>query len=289
MSGPGAFSGEMPGFPFPGRPGRELDESLLDMILNGQSLPPDAPEEMHALAEMLADLVGPAEPGELAGEAAARFAFARGASPAGVSPAARRRLSWLSSLSTRLAAVLVAGAVGLGSVAAAAYAGMLPGPMQDLAYRAIGAPPARHAPGARQATNRLCDAYQHARIYGPARAEALAYQKLEKAAGGAGKVDTYCPIAEWAGVAPPGPAAPPAQPKAPRPAKPPAKPTPTTPTTLPMPMPMPAPSPAPTLAPSPAPAPSPASAPSLGPAPTPTATPAPAPTSTPDAHQARRH
>ena len=34
-NGPGVFYGEMRGFPFPGRPGRELDEPLLDMLLTG--------------------------------------------------------------------------------------------------------------------------------------------------------------------------------------------------------------------------------------------------------------
>ena len=82
----------MPGFPFPGRPGPEADD-LLGMILDGRSLPPDAPEDLHALAVTLADLAGPAGPGELAGEAAVRSALARRASPVGVSPArpARRK------------------------------------------------------------------------------------------------------------------------------------------------------------------------------------------------------
>src|SRR5579864_2673059 len=99
MSGPDASSAEMPGFPFPGRPGRDHDEPVLDKILDGQSIPPDSPREMHALAEMLASLAGPAEPGELAGETAALTAFTRSVSPAGASAAARgpahRRSAWL--------------------------------------------------------------------------------------------------------------------------------------------------------------------------------------------------
>lgn len=140
----------MPEVPLP-RPGqpRELDESWLDMILNGQSLPPDAPQEMHALAEALADVAGPAEAGNLPGEGTARFAFTRRrASPAGVSPAARpakpRRSRLSALLSTRLAVVLVAAAVVLGCTAAV-YAGVLPGPVQDFAHRVIGAPPAHRA------------------------------------------------------------------------------------------------------------------------------------------------
>ena len=132
----------MPQFPMPGRAGRELDESLLDMIVNGQSLPPDSPQEMHALAQALADLAGPAEPGKLAGEAVARSAFTRRrASPAGVVPAARparRRQSRFSRvLSARLAAVLVAAALGLGGTAAV-YAGFV--------YHVIAAPSHRAGP-----------------------------------------------------------------------------------------------------------------------------------------------
>src|SRR5260370_20778380 len=97
MRGAGALHSEMPGFSFPGRPGGEHDEPLLDMIFDRRPLPPGAPAEMRDLALMLGALAGPAEPGELAGEAAARAAFARLASPARISSAAsgrdRRRLS----------------------------------------------------------------------------------------------------------------------------------------------------------------------------------------------------
>jgi hypothetical protein len=148
MGDPDASSDEMPGFLPPSRPGRELGEPLLDALLEGRSLPPDAPEELCAVAEMLADLAGPAEPGELAGEAAARLGLARTASPVGVSAvahrSARRRRSWISVPgSARLGAALIAAAVGLGGVSAA-YADALPGPIQNIAHRMFGAPPARH-------------------------------------------------------------------------------------------------------------------------------------------------
>ena len=92
MSAPDASHGEMPVFPFPGRPGPAAD-GLLGMILDGRSLPLGAPEDLRALAVTLAGLAGPAGPGELAGEAAVRSALARRASPVGVSPAwpARRK------------------------------------------------------------------------------------------------------------------------------------------------------------------------------------------------------
>jgi hypothetical protein len=134
----------MPTFPRPRRPAREPDEPLLDMILDGRSLPPDAPRDAHALADRLTDLAGPAEPGVLPGEAAARSAFARTALRAGVSRRPDRRRPRLPARRAALAAALVAVTAGLGS-AVAAYAGALPGPIQDFAHHVIGAPPAHWA------------------------------------------------------------------------------------------------------------------------------------------------
>ena len=136
----------MPGFPIPGRPGGEHDEPLLDMIIARRALPPDAPQEMHDLARMLAALAGPAEPGELAGEAAVRVAFSRAASPAGISSAARRpvrrrrpRHRGRDRSRARLAVAMVAVVAGLGSVLAA-YSDVLPSPIQRLAHAAVAAP-----------------------------------------------------------------------------------------------------------------------------------------------------
>lgn len=137
----------MPGFPSPGRPGGEHDEPLLDMIIARRALPPDAPQEMHDLARMVAALAGRAEPGELAGEAAVRAAFRRAVSPVGVSAAARRpghrrpsrRSRGPARSRARLATALVAAAAGLGSVLAA-YTDSLPSPIQQLAHVAVLAP-----------------------------------------------------------------------------------------------------------------------------------------------------
>ena len=145
------MQGEMPGFPFPGRPGGEHDEPLLDMIIARRVLPPDAPQPMHDLASMLAALAGPAEPGELAGEAAVRAAFSRAASPAGISSAARRpgrrrrttrsrRFRGPARSRARLATAAVVAVAGLGSVFAA-YIDVLPSPIQQLAHVTVAAPP----------------------------------------------------------------------------------------------------------------------------------------------------
>jgi hypothetical protein len=141
----------MPGFPFPGRPGGEHDEPLLDMIIARRVLPPDAPQPMHDLARMLAALAGPAEPGELAREAAVRAAFSRAASPVGssvgISGAARRpgrrrqprRSRGPARSRVRLATALVVAVAGLGGVFAA-YTGVLPSPVQQLAHLTVAAP-----------------------------------------------------------------------------------------------------------------------------------------------------
>jgi hypothetical protein len=89
MSGRDAMHDEMPGF-FPGRPGGEHDEPLLDMLLERRPIPPGAPPELYDLARLLAAAAGPVEPGDLAGEDAARAAFNRLPSPAGASRAAPR-------------------------------------------------------------------------------------------------------------------------------------------------------------------------------------------------------
>lgn|GEM_PF-924031 len=154
MSGADAMRGEMPGF-FPGRPGGERGEPLLDMIFDRRPLPPGAPPEMHDLARMLAVMAGPAEPGELAGEATALAAFARLAPPVGISPAAsrpaRRRPSGRPGRARLpMAAALLTAAAGLGSIAAA-YVGVLPGPIQKVAHVTVGAPLPPHGSAHRPA------------------------------------------------------------------------------------------------------------------------------------------
>ena len=143
MIGPDAMHNERPGF-FPGRPGGEHDEPLLDMLLERRPIPPGAPSQLHDLARLLAAAAGPAESGDLAGEDAARAAFRRLPSPAGASHAAsrsaRHRLTaWPARGRLPLAAALAVAAAGLGS-ATAAYVGALPSPIQHCAHEVIGAP-----------------------------------------------------------------------------------------------------------------------------------------------------
>jgi hypothetical protein len=149
----------MPGFPFPGRPGGAHDEPLLDMIFDRCPLPPGAPQEMHDLSRMLAAADGPGDPSELAGEAAALAAFSRFASPAGALPAVLERAVPSRRghrghrgglIRGRLATALVVTVAALAS-AAAAYIGVLPGPLQRVAHVTVGAPaPTRHGSPAKE-------------------------------------------------------------------------------------------------------------------------------------------
>ena len=128
------------------------------MIFDRRPIPPGAPPEMHDLVRMLAAVAGPAESGDLAGETAALAAFSRLVPPAGISPAAARPARrWLSRRPARarlpVAAALITTAAGLASITAA-YVGVLPGPIQQMAHVTVGAP----APARIIRTSRLPDA-----------------------------------------------------------------------------------------------------------------------------------
>lgn len=157
MSQPDASWHEMPGFFLPGWPGRDPAEQLLDTILAGHPLPPDAPRGIQVVAEQLADLASPAGPGRLPGETAAVAAFCRVVSSGGPSPrrgtanqtlslAVPRRRGLLAIGRARLAAALAVAGLLMGTTAAA-YAGVLPASMQAIAHRFIDAPAAHHAQG----------------------------------------------------------------------------------------------------------------------------------------------
>jgi hypothetical protein len=150
MTGSDASSSEMPRVPIPGQVGRDQDELLLDMILDGRPLPPGAAPRMRALAENLVGLAAPPGAGELPGEAAAMAAYLRSGSSASTLTLAgglpeRQRRRRLSVGRARLAAAIAAVTVALSGTAAAAYAGALPASVQDFAHRIIDAPAAHNA------------------------------------------------------------------------------------------------------------------------------------------------
>jgi hypothetical protein len=188
-------------FPFHRGPASELDESVLDLLLARQPLPLDAPRQVRMTADALASLSDPQRPGALAGEAAARSAFASAAAspaiglPAARPPARPTRVWRFVVTRPRLAAVLAAVAVSLGGTTAAAYAGALPAPVQDIAHLAIGAPAVHHAaprPQPRRIASQLCAAYQRAQAHSGPAIRAAQARALATAAGGAGKISAYC-------------------------------------------------------------------------------------------------
>lgn len=122
-----------------------------------------------------------------------------------------------SILPAKAAAVAAVAAAALGDAATAAYANVLPGPAQQFAHKAIGAPSptVSHSPSPHQATPSgpdatgpaafgLCTAYSHATAHGTAAQKAVAFRKLAAAAGGTGKIATYCAAVPHPGNSPAG-------------------------------------------------------------------------------------
>lgn len=144
--------------------------------------------QQAALHQVLTDLSGPPEPGELTLEAAVLATFRSRSFPAAAADTtpgpAPHTSPWrrLAPHSPRLAAGLAAAAIVVGG-AAAAYAGALPGPLQNLAHQAIGAPAAQrsagrppggathHRPGARPAGATTPARVPHSATTGPAHAQ----------------------------------------------------------------------------------------------------------------------
>jgi hypothetical protein len=149
MTGSGASPSEMPKVLFPGQVGGDDHDELLDMILDRRPLPPSAPPGIRALADKLVGLAVPPGAGELPGEAAALAAFLRSGSLAstlvlaGEPPRQRRGRRFLAGR-VRLSAAAALVTVAL-SGTAAAYAGVLPASVQNLAHRMIDAPAAHPA------------------------------------------------------------------------------------------------------------------------------------------------
>lgn len=221
MNGRGGWDGEMPNLPSPSRGDvPPAGDAAYEALLGGSPLPADADEGLRPLAAAIATLTVAPSARELASERDARAAYREGFGPA-TRPAragrrrtrgVRRRNRVLASvLSAKLAAVA---AVTAGALAAAAYAGVLPAPVQSFAHHAIGAPaphpagnpaapktppgPAPASPGARG----LCQAY--AKGHGNARQKAKAWRELAAAAGGTAQVSAYCAGTAHPAKTPPG-------------------------------------------------------------------------------------
>jgi hypothetical protein len=200
------------------------DQDILDRLLDGRLDPASAPPGYGGLARLLAAVAAPAAPQELAGaqRAMATFAAAMRSHPPTLSP--RRTAVPRKVLTMKAAAAALVAALSLGGVAAAA-GGLLPdqaSPVADQAPATTGADAAAHGVGKAAAANLggsanagsadgqgresavgpdatgaaragLCRAWQagqggeHGR-----RMDAVAFQALVVAAGGADQVAAYC-------------------------------------------------------------------------------------------------
>jgi hypothetical protein len=158
------------------------------------------------IAQLLAAASAPARPAELGGMEDAVSAFGRLFHTPRPRPWRMRmlRTTLTRVVTVKLLAVTVTVA-GVGGVALAATTGSLPGPAQDAAHSAFGAPPAHPAPrastGAPQHPNSspspslpgLCQAYLAHPVDERGKAvESPAFTALVTAAGGPEKVEDYC-------------------------------------------------------------------------------------------------
>src|SRR5215218_3329314 len=199
------------------------DQDLLERFLDGRLDPASAPPGYGGLARLLAAAIAPATPEELAGEQLAMAAFAAEmwSHPPTLVP--RRTAVPRKILTMKAAAAALVAVLSLGGVAAAA-GGLLPdqaSPVADQGPATTGADAAAHGLGKAAAANLgsadagsaagqgralaagpdataaaragLCRAWQagqgadHGR-----RMDAVAFQALAEAAGGADQVAAYC-------------------------------------------------------------------------------------------------
>jgi hypothetical protein len=122
----------------------EVTDADLATLLAGTT---DAVPGLRPVADVLAALTAEATSMELAGEARALAEFRRRAGAPVPAQRARRNTAGLASrLGVKVGASVTAAIVVLGGGAAAAFADVLPAPIQRLAHDAIGAPipPPRH-------------------------------------------------------------------------------------------------------------------------------------------------
>jgi hypothetical protein len=142
MNDDDVWGGEMPNLPFRRRHNDPADAPQLDELLDAGRLDANAAPEWQALSDVLRSAAAATEPSELAGEAAVLAAFRR--ERVGVrhrpQPIARCKSMFSTLLTGRIAVGLAAGVVTVTGAATAAYACVLPSPIQSFAHSTIGAP-----------------------------------------------------------------------------------------------------------------------------------------------------
>ena len=144
MTGTDVPNGDMPNIPqSPLQDGSAVTDADLVALLAGKL---DVAPGLQPVADVLAALSAGPRLGELAGEARALAEFRRRAGGPVPRRHARRRTAGLTSrLSAKAAAGAAAATLVLGGAATAAFANMLPAPIQRLAHDVIGAPDAPSA------------------------------------------------------------------------------------------------------------------------------------------------
>jgi hypothetical protein len=209
---------------FPEAASSAADQDLLEQLLDGRLDPASAPPGYSALARLLAAVAAPATPQELAGaqRAIATFAAEMRSHPPTLAP--RRTTGPRKLLTIKAAAAALVAVLSLGGVAAAA-GGLLPdqaSPVADQASATTGADAAAHGLGKAAATDvggaanagsaegqgrasaagpdateaaraGLCRAWQAGQgADNGSRMDAVAFQALVEAAGGADNIAAYC-------------------------------------------------------------------------------------------------
>jgi hypothetical protein len=192
----------------------QIGDEALDALLAQDPGQRETAATLCPVADVLAALRAAPSHGELTGLDPV-LAELRGAGgmPDGFHRSRPRRPALLRTLlSVKVAGAVAAGVLG-GSVAAA-YAGVLPAALQEIAHNSIAAPAASVKPSPHEthragapvgpdpagpAAYGLCTAYSRAEAHGSAAQQAVAFKKLATAAGG-GKVAAYCATAPRPGA-----------------------------------------------------------------------------------------
>jgi hypothetical protein len=218
MTDRGVSDYDMPNRAWPPSPDLSaIPDAALCGLLAGETPAADAPASLQRVADALAALRGEPAADEKAGQAAALAEFRRRAGLSSRPSRSRwiRPAVLMPMLRTRAGAAGTAAVVGFGGILTAAYADALPAAAQIVAHNTIGAPrpaanhqdnPAAGQSGTPVGPNAsgharfgLCTAYLHGKEHGHAAEKSVAFRNLEKAAGGAANVPSYC-----AGVPHPG-------------------------------------------------------------------------------------
>jgi len=147
MSDDDVWGGEMPNLPFWRRHSDQADAEQLDQLLDAGQFDAVANPEWQSVSDVLRSAAAAAEPSELADEMATLAAFRRehvGIRHRRPQPIARYKTVIANRFTTllpgRIAVGLAAGVVTLTGAATAAYACVLPSPIQSFAHTTIGAP-----------------------------------------------------------------------------------------------------------------------------------------------------